>query len=432
MKKKLFIWCDSPSVKTGFGVVASNLFRDLHKHYEVGILGINYFGIHRYDTSRYFIYPTDTRDLFGMNRIGKVLEDFKPDGIILFQDIFNIDIVLPTIKKIKKEWPILGYFPIDGSPVSKSWIGAFQSLNKVITYTKWGIRSIKEAHPELKDVNIEYLYHGVDTEVFKPLPQTQIMAEKVKRNWHDKFLIVSINRFQPRKHISQLVRIHALFTKGYKECKCGNVYLASKEYCDLNQCPATDVVGITPGHDDALLYLHANTQERMMGPGRGNLLQSHMVNAGFQNQDVNKTIAAFAGNVYSNPVSEEDLNIIYNIGDVNVSTTLGEGVGLSLVEASAAGTTTIAPNNSSIPEMLGDTGHRIRNDAFVSIALDHGHFRPVMSAKHFLQALEVEYEKWRANEKQKVVNQATIDRVNELFLWQDKREKFLGWIQEYV
>ena len=44
-KKRILIWGDSPNVPTGFGVVSKNLFRDLHKTYSVGFVGINEHGM---------------------------------------------------------------------------------------------------------------------------------------------------------------------------------------------------------------------------------------------------------------------------------------------------------------------------------------------------------------------------------------------------
>lgn len=418
-------------MKTGFGIVAQNLFDQLHEHYQVAILGINYFGIHKYDTSKYFIYSTDRSDMLGIERMEIILRDFNPDGVLLFQDVFNLDLAVPIVKKWNKNVPIICYFPIDGKPVNRAWNQVFEQANKLITYTNWGIEAIRESFPQINDKPIEYLYHGVE-------PRYNLLSTgvrdrfKVERGWDNKFVILSVNRFQPRKVLTLAFRAHALFTKGYKICKCGNVYLESKGRCDMNNCGPEDVTDVRSGHDDAIMYVHANTEERMMGPGRANMLQSHLISAGFTDKDVNKTVALFKGNIYTRAFSEAEMNVLYNISDVNISTTLGEGVGLSLVESAATGTTSIAPNHSSIPEMLGDTGHRIPNAALINIALDNGNFRPVVSIRHFLEALEVEYQKWIANGRKKVVNQAAIDRVKELFQWQDKRDKMLGWIQEYV
>ena len=146
-------------------------------------------------------------------------------------------------------------------------------------------------------------------------------------------------------------------------------------------------------------------------------LQAHILNAGFTSKDINKTITAFGGNLYETPMPESAINVLYNMADINVSATLGEGVGLSLIEAAACGTTSIAPRNSAIPEMLGDTGHQIPNVAHINIAMDNGHWRPVMSMKHYLEAMETEYQKWVTNGKNKVINKAAADRTKTLFNW---------------
>lgn len=432
MKKKLLIWSDSVTVPTGFGIVAKNLFRDLHEEFEVAMLAINNFGIQKYDTTKWFLYTVDLNDLLGLERMPKILADFQPDIVLLFQDVFNIDYVIPMIKKYNDKTPIIMYFPIDGVPVSRAWGSTMMAANKLITYTKWGIKVIKEAIPELKDTNIEYLYHGIDKDTFFPIPEAAIAAIKKEKGWGDKFFAISVNRFQPRKHLPGLLRIWAMFSKGYRICKCGNTYLASRPCCDLNGCPLSDTIEEHPGHEDVMMYTHCNTQERMMGPGRANTLQSHMLNAGFENEDVNRIVSAFAGNMYAQPASDVEMNILYNIADVNLSTTLGEGVGLSLIEASSVGTTSIAPNNSAIPEMLGDSGHIIPNYAHVNIAMDNGHVRPLVNTRKFVEAIEIEYQKWIANDRKRTINLAAMKRSKELFNWDEKRASMLRWLQEFA
>jgi glycosyltransferase involved in cell wall biosynthesis len=429
-KKRLFIWCDSPTVSTGFGIVAKNLFRDLHNEYDVYILGINYYGTDSYDTSKWFIYSIDGQDPLGVMRFERILNNVRPDKILLFQDIFNIQHVLPVIKKNFPNVPILAYFPIDGKPVNRFWRPAFDTPDKLVTYTKWGIESILETHPHLKDKNIDYLYHGVDVNTYNLLPSAIRRKTKEESKWGDKFLVLSNNRFQPRKALALTMRAMALFVKGYKQCKCGNTYLASKDTCDLNGCDSSCVVGQKPGHSDAVIYVHAAVSERIMGPGPANTLGSAAINAGFTDADIPKHVALFNGNAYEKPYTDQQMNLLYNIADVNISTTLGEGVGLSLIEAAACGTTSVAPNNSAIPEMLGDTGHIVKNAALFNIALDNNHMRPVVDVGCVVAALEIEYEKWVANGRKKVVNQSAIDRVQQLFLWDDKREKLTEWLRQ--
>jgi len=52
--------------------------------------------------------------------------------------------------------------------------------------------------------------------------------------------------------------------------------------------------------------------------------------------------------------------------------------------------------------------------------MDSGHMRPVIDIWEFTKALEVEYQKWKKSGKEKVIDQACIDRAKTEFLWDDK------------
>jgi glycosyltransferase involved in cell wall biosynthesis len=429
-KSKLLCWCDSPTVATGFGIVSKNLFRDLHKEYDVFILGINDHALNIYDTTKYFIFPTDNNDILGRNKFAKILKTVSPDKIILFQDIFNIQHVLPIIKETHPNVPILAYFPIDGTPVNQYWKPAFDTPDKLVTYTKWGVNAIYNTFPDLKKKNIEYLYHGVDTNIFNVYPSNVRQRHKRDSGWGDKFLIVSNNRYQPRKALPLSLRAVALFVKGYKICKCGNAYIASKNICDLNGCGEEDVISMHGGHGDVTIYMHAALFEGIIGDGAPSSLASAAINAGFVGEDIPKHVVFFNGNPYENPYSDQQMAELYNVADVNISSTLGEGVGLSLIEAAACGTTSIAPNNSAIPEMLGDTGHIIKNSAHITMSLDNNLVRPIVSISGVINALEIEYQKWLANGRKKVINAEAVQRVTTLFNWDEKRAQLSGWLKE--
>ena len=346
-KKKLFIWADSPCVATGFGVVSKNLFRDLHNEYEVYILGINDRGTSTYDTSKYFIFPVDNQDILGLQKLAKILKNVSPDKIILFQDIFNTQHVLPIIKETHPKVPILAYFPIDGTPVNLYWRPGFDTPDKLVTYTKWGVDAIYDTFPHLKEKKIEYLYHGVDTTIFNLYPSAVRQRCKKEAGWDDRFLIVSNNRYQPRKALPLSLRAVALFTKGYKTCKCGNIYATSRRICDLNNCGEADVISITPGHSDVTIYMHAAMFEKIIGDGAASSLAAAAINAGFVSEDIPKHVAFFNGNPYENPYTDHRMAELYNIADVNISTTLGEG---SLIEGTPILTTTGYKNIENIKE----------------------------------------------------------------------------------
>jgi len=437
-KPKIFVYSDSPTVKTGFGIVAENLLKEAHKEFDVSILGINEFGRHRYDATKYFIYSTDPTDPLGLKRIEQTLEDVNPDIIFLFQDIFHIQQVIPTVKKICPNKPIITYFPVDGTPFNPVWNLPFQPgvVSQNITYSQFAVNTIYERFPELiNKLEIKILHHGVDVEVFKLLSKQERREIKQKMGWKDKFVAINVNRFQPRKIIPLTLRAFSLVTHGYKKCKCGNYYLLHKKYCDLSGCDMTKVVDTVLPKNDVALYLHSNTSERTMGPGSANSLQAHAINAGYSDRDFNtKALNLIANrNIIGNPFTEKELCEFYNAADINVTTAIGEGWGLSLSEAAACGTSSIAPNNSAIPEVLeGTNSILVKNIGHFNMGLDSGHLRPLVSVPRFVDAIETKYKEWVDNGRKKVIDYDAIAKVNKDLLWSDKREFLMNEFKRFL
>lgn len=441
-KKKLLCWCDF-NVPTGFSNVAMNLLDDMHEEYDVSIIAINYHGDTKYDTSKYFCYSVSRDDMIGIKRMPKVIHEVRPDILFLFQDIFHISDLIERLKKeaLKNtDTKVVAYFPVDGSPFSVAWGNVFGNVidggkdlgmpyvDTIITYSDWAIETIKERFPNVNRP-IHKLCHGVNLDTFYLLEQNEILALRKEYNWENKFVAVNVNRFQPRKAIPLSARAFSMFAKGYKVCKCGNHMPINRKKCDLNMCSEEDIIHVEKrDRKDVFYYLHMMPQEPTMGPGRANLLQNHLLNAGFVDKDVPDSehsgiIGINARNIYAGHVSASEVNKIYNASNVNISSTLGEGCGLSFLEAAASGTPSIAPRNSAVPEMLRDTGHLLLNDALMNQAMDNAHLRPMMGCWEMVKALDIEYERWKANANGgKEIRQECIDNINEHFLWEDKRQ----------
>ena len=420
-KPKLLAWCDFIA-PTGFGNVAKNLFENLHEKYDVSIVGINYHGKTRYDTSKYFVYPVSREDMLGVKTLFSIAKEEEPDLIFLFQDIFHISDIINKLKDCSPKSKIVSYFPIDGYPFSLGWKNVLDLSDAVITYTDWAIKIIKYTVPSFNRP-IHKLYHGVNTKVFKPAAKEEIKEFRRQAEWTNKFVVSNINRFQPRKAIPLTLRAFSMFSKGYKTCpECGNKMPINAPICDLNGCTEDLEVKLNL-RNDTYLYLHMMPKEYSMGGNRTNLLQNHVINAGFTDQDYRKIIGINAKNIYAGEVPEEELNMIYNASNLNISSTIGEGCGLSLLEAQACGTPSLAPKNSAIPEMIGTTGEMVKNNAVFSHPMDNGHIRPHVDPFAMSQALEYYYNKWKESGEDKVVDQKCLENIKTNFLWDDKREK---------
>jgi len=424
-KPKMLIWCDFV-VDTGFGVVAKNLFSELHKYYEVSIVAINYLGDKRYDTSKYFVYSVTREDMLGASRLPKIIADVKPDVLLLFQDIFHISEMLPRLEKSLKDLStkIMVYFPIDGAPFSIGWKNVLERADTVFIYSDWARTVIQDALPGLTKDMIK-LYHGVNFKTFFPYSNKDIKKIRISNKWDNKFVACNVNRFQPRKAIPLTLRAWSIFAKGYKQCKCGNVMPLNKKRCDLNMCPPSDIIKTVDNpKNDVVLYLHMMSQEMSMGPGRANLLQNHALNAGFSDKDIiSGMLSINALNIYKDEIPQSEVNKIYNAANINITSTLGEGCGLSLLEAAVCGTPSIAPKNSAIPEMLRNTGHLISNAGVINQAMDNAHLRPVVDVWKMVKALEIEYKRWKDTAKgEKEIRPECITNVQKNFRWDDKQE----------
>ncbi len=420
-KSKVFVWCDF-LCSTGFGNVAMNLLDTLHEDYEVSVLGINYHGMSKYDTSKYFVYPITSQDPYGMDRLPKLVKKEQPDIVFLFQDIFNIAAVIGKVKEAAPTAKIISYFPTDGSPFSVAWKKALDLSDAVIYYSDWAKGVVEEK--VMMNMKPTYkLYHGVNPEHFYPLARDEIKALRVQFKWNNKFSVVNINRFQPRKFITGTTMAWSMFAKGYKTCKCGHHMTLDRHSCDLNMCGKEDIVE-TKVHNrsDVFLYLHMMPREAGMGPGPANMLQNHLINCNFNDADMQRTIGVNARNIYADEISIKEINDYYNAANYNISSTLGEGCGLSLIEAAACGTPSIAPKNSAIPEMLRDTGKMVKNSSHITLPGDNGHFRPVVDVWALTQALEEAYQEWKALGEEKHIDTKCIENVDKYFRWDDKRE----------
>ena len=112
----------------------------------------------------------------------------------------------------------------------------------------------------------------------------------------------------------------------------------------------------------------------------------------------------------------EVLNYIYNSSDVVVSTTLGEGWGLSSTEAMATKTPIVFPNNTSLTEIVGsDRGYLYPSgetvDDYLVLPNDNEVVRPVGSVSEMAKLLVHVYDN-RAEAEERAQNAYNWIRSN--------------------
>lgn len=352
-KIKVLAYCDSPTCATGFGTVSRNIFEALYRtgRYEIDILGINYWGDpHEFP---YRIWPVGTnpdRDPYGRKKVANMIAQMDYDILFLMQDSFILDFmpeVIPYIKQNKKQHRSICYFPIDGRP-KESWIRNISYADKIYTYTEYGKNQVEEVFPSISEVGV--VPHGANVSDYF-VEDTDKVKEFKKMffgSLADKFIFMNVNRNQQRKDIPRTIQAFTEFRKHVK---------------------------------DSILYLH------MAKKDQGWDLEEVCKSFGLSTKEDVIFPERFGPN---QGYPREVLNLLYNSADCLVSTALGEGWGLSWVEAMATKTPVIMPNNTALTENIGSDRGWLSDSGtdpslFTVLPNDNEVIRPLVDVKSLVK-----------------------------------------------
>lgn len=330
-RKNVLFWGDNPHGITGFGKVIKNIIRQVfdEEKYKIDVLGISYLGDpylpdqYNGKTLMYDVYtPFEVGkqiDLYGATKLMGFLQTGKVDILFILQDTFivknHMKQIIEIRNKLKKKFVIIYYYPIDSSFIYPNWITDAVSLVDIpVCYTEFGKKVSMKHDSKLR--NMEVIYHGTDKSLYRKWDEnlSHYMKESFWGQGFDKkFIILNVNRNQPRKDLNRTLSV-------FNEVK--------------KQIP------------EAFLFMLSNPAD--IG---GNLIDMGLQyglkwGTDFMTPDPTKY----------NPmvgIPEEQIVTMYNTSDVCISTTLGEGWGLSLTEAMACGCPVIFPDNTSITEIIG-------------------------------------------------------------------------------
>lgn len=337
--KKVLCLCDYNSF-TGFATVSKNIKRELKAHFgqdlHLDIVAINYFGEPYEESDGTYVVSAvksaPKKDDFGRFGFLKILNDSNEyDGIFILQDLGVIVPIIQILEGIKQEkkrnkkkmFKSIFYFPVDCTLIDKL-VEKLEFFDCLVAYTEYGRNEVLRLRPELKG-KVKVIPHGNNGNNFYPLSSKEILEfreEYFGANAH-KFIFTNINRNQPRKDIPTTIFAFIDAKKRWKQEGLKN---------------------------EPFLYLHMDAKDPMGWDIRGIMLQTDL------KEGVDFMLYDFKSN--EKGASVELINKIYNASDVYVTTTLGEGWGLTLTEAMATKTPIICPLSTSFIEMT-DNGNRV-------------------------------------------------------------------------
>lgn len=319
---------------TGFGRVNHSIGERLVRDYghEVHVLATNHLG----DSYPSILDPSQQtplrmyrpnslipKDVYGRSRIVELLGKLEPDVVWLTNDASIIIGLLFQNQWDKEQYllryrPILAYIPIDGYNHPPIW-GTLASVTKRIAMSRFGQSLMPEA---------ELIYHGVDHDLYRPIdaehPITLSNGEVMqsKRDCKialgydpDGFLVLRVDRNSGRKDF-----------------------------------PATwsALQPVMKRHTDIQVHFHCQARGDEAGVDLPNV---------FSREPETKA-RFFTPGGYDTYIgwTDHDLAALYNAADLFVTTSRGEGFGLTIAEALACGVPVIAQNVSAIPEVVGPGG----------------------------------------------------------------------------
>jgi D-inositol-3-phosphate glycosyltransferase len=309
------LWNGDAGVATGFERVTRAVLEEVRKTWEVRVLGINYYGDPVEPPYPYPVYNASLGgDSWGINRLEEICEGFRPDLVVIQNDPWNVVEYAQVLKPLGI--PVAAYMPVDGLNVKSG--RALTGLAHAIFYTDF---ALAEARAGGYDGPGSVVPLGVDQAVYFPVPQ-EIARERIGLTQHfgqDIYIVGNVNRNQPRKRIDLTISYFAEWVKAFD---------VRDAYLYLHMAPTGDRGWNLPqlcqyyGIEDRLIVT-----SRDMETGRG--------------------------------VDQSMLNYIYNSFDVQISTTQGEGWGLTTMEGMACEVPQIVPDWSALGEWTKDGAIRV-------------------------------------------------------------------------
>lgn len=288
-------------------------------------------------------YMSTPENQFGRWRFERVLLDFQPDVVIDVRDYW--------MNAYQQHSPLRPFFhwilmpTVDSAPQQEDWIDTFLSADAIMTYSDFG----RDTLAEQSNGKINYIdttSPGVSLDVFRPLgEEAKKQIRKSMGIEEDAFIVGTVCRNQKRKLIPELFQAFETFVNQLHDA---NHPLASKTYLHVH-------TSYPDAGWDIPLYL------KEYEVGNKVFFTYNCKQCGFFHSSRFKHPMAYCpkcGNKsmsmpnVANGLTQEDLNIIYNIMDIYVQYAICEGFGMPQVEASSAGLPVASVDYSAMQDVV--------------------------------------------------------------------------------
>lgn len=313
MKRVLFVG-DSPATPSGFARGSRAILEGLDHRYggrfDCHVLGINHLGDPLPPGHLYPVYPCGPGgDGFGIGRLEWALKRVRPDLLVIQNDPWNFGLYFEALDQADggrfARTPIMAVVAIDGENCK-----AAATLNRAALTVFWTEFAREQARMGGHSGASAVVPLGVDLEAFRPMDRLEARAALGVLDYvGDAFIVGNVNRNQPRKRWDLTIRYFAKWAKAPGAPPKARLF--------LNAAPTGDT-----GVDVMDLARRYGIADRIM-------LHEPPMHEG---------------------VGEERLRATYAAFDVQVTTTQGEGWGLTTLEGMACGIPQVLPLWSALGE----------------------------------------------------------------------------------
>lgn len=382
------LWLGDAGVHSGFGIVTHAIAERLVVRYghEVHALAVNYKGDH-FESNLKMYVPTkyNATDVYGQSRIAELMYQIQPDVVVILNDAPVIAQMLfnnkwDQDKVLLQARPIISYVPVDGINQPSTW-RLVQEVTRVVLMSNFGTTWAPRS---------PVVHHGVDAFQFRPASDAAPLRSSAGKLVHDKrsakealgydpdaFLIARVDRNSRRKD----------FASTWKA-----------------------LLPIVHDHDDVIVHFHCRPRDEA-GYELGQMFSRH--------PGVARRFYVPGQDGVTPSWTREDMAILYNAADLFVSTSWGEGFGLTLAESVACGTPVVAQAVSSITEVVGPGGVLLKPKGTITVPSGQDQWLPDIDA--FTSAIDYLY---AAEQDRLALGAKGRAHVESMFSWDDAARAF--------
>lgn len=318
---KIVLFMDSPLIATGYASTCRLTAKELTKRgYDVYAVGFNsysqpdsimdWYGIKVIPNSA---LKRDKDAIYGdVEFVNEVVRDINPDILFFHNDSYRHSYLKTMPKDIMDK--VVFWLPFEGIQPDIAGLEIFSRCAATRFVTQHAIDMHRES---LRGKDIGNIYHAIDTESYTPGQNKKTAKASKKLGIENKFVVVRVDRHQPRKHWRLTLEAFAKFAKDKDD-----VFLLGK--CNPRDC--------VMWKEDKKEGVDLEAVAKELG--------------------IEKKVF-FDDFFFSSRAMAE---CFYHPADAFLTTTSGEGFGLPLCEAMACGLPIICPDTPVLPEVLGAGG----------------------------------------------------------------------------